>query len=57
MTERMQDYRDRMDEKGLVQVRIWVEEQDEDFIKYIANALWGRVRKSECQTTMGYDVT
>ncbi len=35
MTERMQDYRDRMDETGLVQVRIWVEEQDEEFIKYI----------------------
>jgi hypothetical protein len=31
MTERMQDYR----ETGLVQVRIWVEEQDEEFIKYI----------------------
>ena len=25
-----------MKEKGLVQVRIWVEEQDEEFVKYIA---------------------
>ena len=36
MTERMQEYRKRMKEKGLVQVRIWVEEQDEEFVKYIA---------------------
>jgi len=36
MTERMQEYRKRMKEKGLVQVRIWVEEQDENFVKYIA---------------------
>lgn len=28
MTERMQDYRRRMEEKGLVQVRMWVEKQD-----------------------------
>lgn len=36
MTERMQEYRKRMEEKGHVQVRIWVEKQDEDFVKYIA---------------------
>ena len=36
MTERMQKYRNKMKEKGLVQVRIWVEEQDEEFIKHIA---------------------
>lgn len=36
MTERMQDYRKRMEEKGLVQVRIWVEKQDEEFVKSIA---------------------
>ena len=36
MTERMQNYRDRMSEKGLVQVRVWVEKQDEEFVKYIA---------------------
>ena len=36
MTERMQAYRERMEETGLVQVRIWVEKQDEDFVKYIA---------------------
>jgi hypothetical protein len=36
MTERMQAYRERMKEKGLVQVRIWVEKQDEEFVKYIA---------------------
>jgi hypothetical protein len=35
MTERMQKYRKKMQEKGLVQVRIWMEEQDEEFIKYI----------------------
>jgi hypothetical protein len=36
MTERMQDYRRRMEEKGLVQVRMWVEKQDVEFVKYIA---------------------
>lgn len=36
MTERMQNYRDRMSEKGLVQVRVWLEKQDEEFVKYIA---------------------
>lgn len=36
MTERMQAYRERMEEKGLVQVRIWVEKQDVEFFKYIA---------------------
>ncbi len=36
MTERMQAYRDRMAEKGLVQVRVWVEKQDEAFVKSIA---------------------
>jgi hypothetical protein len=32
----MQEYRKRMDEKGLVQVRVWVDKEDEEFIKYIA---------------------
>ena len=36
MTERMQEYRKRMEEKGLVQVRIWVEKRDEEFVKFIA---------------------
>jgi hypothetical protein len=36
MTERMQEYRKRMDEKGLVQVRVWVDKKDEEFVKYIA---------------------
>jgi hypothetical protein len=36
MTERMQEYRKRMEEKGLVQVRIWVEKQDEEFVKSLA---------------------
>ena len=36
MSERMQDYRDRMEAKGLVQVRVWVDKQDEGFVKLIA---------------------
>jgi hypothetical protein len=32
----MQAYREGMKEKGLVQVRVWVEKQDENFVKYIA---------------------
>ena len=45
MTERMQAYRKRMEEKGLVQVKIWVDKQDEEFVKFLAklfvkNARW-----------------
>ena len=36
MTEKMQNYRQRMKDKGLVQVRVWVEKQDEEFVKHIA---------------------
>jgi hypothetical protein len=36
MTERMQSYRKRMEEKGLVQVRVWVEKEDEKFFKFVA---------------------
>jgi hypothetical protein len=35
MTEMMQDYRQKMKEKGLVQVRILVEKQEKGFVKYI----------------------
>jgi hypothetical protein len=27
---------ERMEEKGLVQVRVWVEKRDEEFVKFIA---------------------
>ena len=48
MTERMQKYRDRMKEKGLVQVRVWVEKQDEEFVKYLAKfCREGRVKKEK----------
>jgi hypothetical protein len=47
MTERMQDYRRRMDEKGLVQVRVWVEKQDEEFIKFIAKFCRNEREKKE----------
>jgi hypothetical protein len=36
MTERMQAYRMRMEKRGLVQVRVWIEKQDEEFVKFIA---------------------
>jgi hypothetical protein len=34
ITEKMQVYRKRMEEKGLIQVRVWAEKRDEEFIKY-----------------------
>lgn len=37
MTERMELYRQRMKEKGLVHVRVWVPEEHGDFIKYMAS--------------------
>ena len=36
MTERMQSYRQRMEEKGFIQVRMWIEKQDEEFVKFVA---------------------
>jgi len=36
MTSRMQDYRMKKQQQGLVQVRVWVPEEHEYFIKSIA---------------------
>ena len=36
MTERMQNYRDRQSKKGLVQIRLWVEKDEEEFFKFLA---------------------
>lgn len=36
MTSRMQDYRTKKQQQGLVQVRVWVSEEHEYFIKNIA---------------------
>lgn len=49
MTERMQAYRKRMEEKGLVQVRIWVEKEDEEFVKFFGKFCRGERTKKEKQ--------
>jgi len=49
MAERMQAYRKRMEEKGLVQVRIWVDKQDEEFVKFLAKFCRGERKKKEKQ--------
>lgn len=36
MTERMEAFRLRQKEKGLVQLRLWVNQEDEEFFKYLA---------------------
>ena len=36
MTERMKEYRKRQVEKGLVQVRLWVAREDEEFFKFMS---------------------
>ena len=36
MTERMQIYRDRQSKKGLVQIRLWIEKDEEEFFKFLA---------------------
>ena len=36
MTERMQNYRDRQSKKGLVQIRLWIEKDEEEFFKFLA---------------------
>ena len=36
MTERMKEYRKRQVEKGLVQVRLWVTKEDEEFFKFMS---------------------
>ena len=47
MTERMQAYRKRMEEKGFIQVRVWVEKQDEEFVKFVAKFCRDSLRKIE----------
>lgn len=36
MTIRMEDFRLRQKAKGLVQIRLWVNEEDADFFKYLS---------------------
>lgn len=36
MTTRMEDFRLRQKAKGLVQIRLWVNEEDADFFKYLS---------------------
>ena len=38
MTERMKSYRQRQAERGLVQIRVWVPEEDADFFKTLATS-------------------
>lgn len=47
MTERMQAYRKRMEEKGLVQVKIWVDKQDEEFVKFLAKLFVKNARRKK----------
>jgi len=53
MTERMQSYRKRMEEKGLVQVRVWVEKQDEKFVKFIAKFCRGKLKQPKEKERFG----
>ena len=36
MTERMKEYRKRQVEKGLIQLRLWVAKEDEEFFKFMS---------------------
>lgn len=36
MTDRMMFFRFRQKEKGLIQLRLWVNKEDEEFFKYLA---------------------
>ncbi len=36
MTERMKNFRLRQEQKGLVQVRLWIDKNDTDFFKYLS---------------------
>ena len=36
MTDRMKEYRKRQVEKGLVQLRLWVTREDEEFFKFMS---------------------
>ena len=39
MTERMKEYRKRQVDKGLVQLRLWVTQEDESFFKFMSKIL------------------
>lgn len=36
MTDRMKLFREKQEKKGLVQLRLWVNKDDEEFFKYLA---------------------
>ena len=36
MSERMKKYREGQSEKGLVQIRLWVKKEDEEFFKFMS---------------------
>ncbi len=36
MTDRMKEYRKRQVDKGLVQLRLWVTKEDEEFFKFMS---------------------
>lgn len=57
MTQRMQDYRERMQQKGLVQVRVWVEKQDEEFVKFIAKFCRGEQKEKKQKPRYGRPAT
>jgi hypothetical protein len=46
MTDRMMFFRQRQEQKGLVEIRIWVSKEDEDFFKYLAKQ--SRPHKGSC---------
>ncbi len=39
MTDRMKEYRKRQNDKGLVQLRLWVLKEDESFFKFMSKML------------------
>lgn len=54
MTERMENFRLRQDQKGLVQVRLWIDKNDIDFFKYLSKeSRPERVRKKDEKQRFG----
>lgn len=57
MTERMKLYRQRIKEKGLVQVRVWVSEEHRDFITYMAGQCRPQMSEPQIKERYGRPAT
>jgi hypothetical protein len=57
MSERMKKYRERQLEKGLVQIRLWVKKEDEEFFKFMSKMVNPNKREPQKKERFGRQAT